>query len=268
MIYLAFNQDPTVEAFHVRLVTLGLGLGVTITAAGAAWTVWRGSRLAATWCVAAASVMLISAALVTLSPNLQANGLLGLWVPLALSIAGAAAAISAARHMLRGAASASYPAAPVTATDTAPATAPAMRVAALVLAFVGLITLVRTGLHVTDVSTTADAERLRATVVILDTGESVGLIGAGLASLRGLRRATLVFAVMAASLLVVDAFVNVFAAEPGPAFVAAAFYLIVGEIPSIVLTVIAARAALRAVFPIGDPPAAPVGGQSDAVGVD
>lgn len=127
--------------------------------------------------------------------------------------------------------------------------------------------LVRTDLHLTDLPTTADAERLRATVVILDTGESVGLIGAGWASLRGLPRATLVFAVMAASLLVVNAFVNVLAAEPGSAFVAAVFYLVVGEIPSTVLTVIAARAAIRAVLPIGDPPAAPVGGQADVAGV-
>lgn len=113
------------------------------------------------------------------------------------------------------------------------------------LALVALSFAFHTAAHLSDPATTGLMSRSRAIVVILDTGESIGLIGAGWFSLRGRPRPALIFSVLAATLLTCDAFANVVGAQQGTAFEQAIFYLLVGEIPSIILALWVARCAAR-----------------------
>ena len=230
VIFLLFNQQTTVEANHLRFASLGLGLAAAALCGGAAWSIWTRRRSAATLCIAATTSTLYLAIMVTLSPDMQATGIDGLYVPLLIVIPGAIAGGLAASHVLRG------------STEQHRRV---MSVAAAVLALIALSFLVHTIGHLLDESTTGWMSRARAIVVILDTGETVGLIGAGIASLSGHVRATLVFGVIATTLLVGDAFANVVGAPQGPAFEQALFYLVVGEIPSIVLSLIMVRSASK-----------------------
>ena len=115
---------------------------------------------------------------------------------------------------------------------------------AVLLVLTSIALMVRVGQHVTDAATTASVTRARALVVLLDTAEVVGLLGAGLASRRGRVPSTLVLATMAGVLLACDAWTNV-AATTGAAFDAALVFLVVGEIPSMIVCGIAAVAAYR-----------------------
>lgn len=83
----------------------------------------------------------------------------------------------------------------------------------------------------------------RAIVVVLDTGETAALICAGIGVLRQRVRLTYVAGTIAATLLLLDALTNLLVVPSGPAFQAALFYLIVGELPSTAVAIIAARAA-------------------------
>jgi hypothetical protein len=57
--------------------------------------------------------------------------------------------------------------------------------------------------------------------------------------------------VIAATLLITDAWTNVITAPPGQTFWAAIFYLVVGEIPATIVCLWAARSATRAIWPAG-----------------
>lgn len=230
VIYLIFNQQATVEADHLRLASLGLGFGAAILCAGAAWAVLSRRRSAAALCVSAATATLFLAIMVTLSPDMETAGVQGMFVPLLIAIPGAVAAGLATSHVLHG---------------SAESHRMLMLVSATVLAVIALSFLVHTTGRLMDEGTTVWMSRARAIVVILDTGETVALIGAGLASLRGQARAALVFGAIAATLLTGDAFANVVGAPQGPAFQQAIFYLIVGEIPSIVLSLVVVHSASR-----------------------
>lgn len=230
VIYLIFNQQATVEADHLRLASLGLGFGAAILCAGAAWAVLSRRRSAAALCVSAATATLFLAIMVTLSPDMETAGVQGMLVPLMIAIPGAVAAGLATSHVLHG---------------SAESHRMLMLVSATVLAVIALSFLVHTTGRLMDEGTTVWMSRARAIVVILDTGETVALIGGGLASLRGQARAALVFGAIAATLLTGDAFANVVGAPQGPAFQQAIFYLIVGEIPSIVLSLVVVHSASR-----------------------
>lgn len=231
VIYLIFFQPTTVEAYHVRLTGAGLGIGGAIVGAIATVAVWRRSSRAALWAVAMATTMMMLATTATLAPKLQPDvAALGMWVPLVLALVGTAAAIVATVQLLR------------VSTAAEPRV---LTVTAFILGLVAAFMLYRGVAHLFDADSTELASHTRALVVVLDTAESIGLIGAGWASLRGYVRATAVFGVMAATLLIIDAYTNVVAAEPGPTFWAAIFYLIVGEIPSTILALIAALAAAK-----------------------
>jgi hypothetical protein len=231
VIYLVFNQQTSGEAFHLKLASAGLAGASTLLCAATAWMLWRGRRAAGLLGVATTTLVMFNAMLVTLSPSLQSGGLVsGDLVPLLLALIASAGAVVAAVSALS-----------VHLVPTSAVT----RWAVAALVFVASASLVRLGQHVLFADSSELATRLRAIVVLLDTAETVGLIGAGLSSLRGRPRPTLVFATMAAVLLSCDAWVNVVAVPSGPAFRAALLFFFVGELPSVLLCLIAIRSASR-----------------------
>lgn len=231
VIYLLFTQDPTVPANHLRLASMGMSLSAAILCALGAWMILRTASLTAAICVAAATLTLFLGVMVTLSPSMQSQGLASMVTPLMTAVPAGIAAIFAATVFLRG-------------REDARRTA--LVVASVVLTIVAVSFAIHTASHAMQTETAGWMTRARAVVVVLDTAESIGLIGAGIASLKGHVRATLVFSVMAATLLSADAYGNVVGAPQGQAQVAALFYLFVGELPSIVLLLIVARSAQRA----------------------
>jgi hypothetical protein len=239
VIYLAFTQDPVVHAFHVKLATLGLGSFAVVLCAAAAWAVFRRGSWTPALAVSAATTIAFLATVGRLTPSLDTSGLLGIGLsPLLVALPGILAAVYAAWVCLQGPAP--------TPVGTAPAAQPTgLRVAAVVLAATAVVVAARMVLHVLHWDSTALATHSRAIVVILDTFEVIGLLGAGLASLTGHVRGTLVLATIAGSLLVCDAYGNVVMAASGQAFTAALFYLFVGELPSIIFCALAIRAAHR-----------------------
>ncbi|MFM2438614.1 MAG: hypothetical protein RLZ55_1437 [Actinomycetota bacterium] len=244
VIYLAFTQLTTVEADHLRLAALGIGCGGAVLCAWAAWALWRRHPAGAALAVGSATLSLYLGVTMTLTPSLSATDLTGFTLFLFITLPGTIAAVAAAYYLLRG------------GGDTH------RRVIVVAAVVLGLVALAFAGhalAHAVDPQTVGWMSRARAIVVILDTGESMGLIGAGIASLRGHARSALVFSIIAATLLTVDAFANVVGAAPGVAFQQAVFYLLVGEIPSIVLCLLVARAAYRRLGP-----AAMLGGTSPA----
>ncbi len=231
VVYLLFFQPTTMEAYHLRLTGAGLRFGVAAVSACAAVAAWRRMPRATMWTVSAAAAMAMLTAAALLSPGIQANGGTS-WRAMnpLLGTIGTAAAIAASVVLLR--------------------TPRAKRSAALVTAVVVLgvlsISWFASGInHLMTTETTELASHARAIVVVLDIAESIGLIGAGWASLRGHVRATLVFGTMAATLLIIDAYTNVVTAEPGPTFWAALVFLFIGEVPSTILALIAAFSAAR-----------------------
>ncbi|MCB0914709.1 MAG: hypothetical protein KDC23_03270 [Actinobacteria bacterium] len=234
IIYLAFTQVTTVEADHLRLAGLVIGMGAAVLCGAAAWALWRGHPLAAALSVGSATLVLYLGISLALSPDLGTHNAWGFSLILFVALPGAVAGIIAARQLLSKGGS------------------PHRRqlaVAAVVLAVVALTFAGHALLLQLDPETVGWLSRARAIVVILDTGESIGLIGAGIASLRGNTRAALVFSVLAATLLTCDAVANVLGAPPGFALESAVFYLLVGEIPSIVLSLVIARSAYRRLLP-------------------
>ncbi|MFI0432313.1 MAG: hypothetical protein ACH36H_04140 [Candidatus Nanopelagicales bacterium] len=234
VIYLAFTQLTTVEANHLRFAALGLGFGGAALCAWAAWALWRRHPVGAALAVGSATLTLYLGVSMTLTPGLSASDFTGYSLFLLMAVPGTIAGVMAANYLLRG------------RGDTRRR---AIVVAAVVLGLVALAFAGHALAQAADPETTGWVSRARAIVVILDTGESVGLIGAGIASLRGHARSALVFSVIAATLLMCDAFANVVGAAPGVAFQQAVFYLLVGEIPSIVLCLFVARSAYRTLGP-------------------
>lgn len=234
VIYLAFTQVTTVEANHLRLASLGIGLGGGVLCAWAAFALWKRRPAGGALAVGAGALTLYLGVSMALSPELAASDLTGYTLFLLVAIPGTIAAIFAATNALRG---------------TAEVNRRVVVISAVVLLLVALAFVGHALAHAVSPETIGWLSRARGVVVVLDTGESVGLIGAGIASLRGYPRAALVFSVIAATLLTCDAFANVVGAAPGLAAKEAVFYLIVGEIPSIVLCLVVARSAYRKLKP-------------------
>jgi len=231
VIYLVFNQATEGQAFHIRLASVGLTGALAVLCGLASWMLWTRRGAAATFAIAAATVALFSAMLVTLSPNLQLVPTAGVDViPLGLAVMATIGAVVGVRAVLGD------------RTDRPNAS---LTFAIGCLGFVAVVAALRTGATFTTSVTSELATHTRAVVVILDIGETIGLLGAGISSLRGLPRPTFVFATMAATLLICDAWVNVVLVPSGPAFQAAIVFLFVGELPSIVLCSIAAVWAWR-----------------------
>lgn len=231
VIYLVFNQARTGQAFHIRLASVGLTAAVAVLCGVTSWMLWTRRRAAAALGIAAATVALFSAMVVTLSPSLRSGGLVNAdFVPLLLAVVAAAGATIGAWAVLR---------------DDADPGNTLLKFAIACLALVAGAAAIRTGQHLTTSVTSELATHTRGMVVILDTAETIGLLGAGIASLRGLLRPTFVFATMATALFICDAWVNVVMVPSGPAFQAALVFLFIGELPSIVLCSIAAVWAWR-----------------------
>jgi hypothetical protein len=245
VIYLAFTQESVVRTFHFRLATLGLGSFAVVLCAAAAWAVYRSSSWTPALAVAAATTITFLATLARLTPSLDTSGLLGFGLsPLLVTLPGILAAVYAAWVSLLDRAPEPGGAAP----SPRPV---ALRVAAVVLAVTAVGVAARIVLHVLQWDSTVLATQTRTIIVILDTFQVIGLLGAGLASLTGHVRGTLVLATIAGSLLVCDAYGNVVMSGSGEAFTAALFYLFVGELPSFIFCVLAIRAAHRRMAAVG-----------------
>ena len=233
VIYLIFTQQESFQAFHLNVATLGLSMSSILLSGLSCWALSRGWTSAPVWCVATATLVLFLVTVTSLSRSLDSRiALRPDHVPLAIAVPGAIAAIYAATVCLLG----------KQATH-----AVGIKIAAVVLGLVACAFLVRTVQHFTDPQSEAIVTRARAIVVLLDTGELIGLLGAGIASLRGRARATLAFSTVGAVLLTCDAWTNVLTAASGLPFASAIFYLLVGEIPSIIVCVWAARASYRVI---------------------
>lgn len=231
VIYLVFNQARSGQAFHIRLASLGLAVAVAVLCGLTAWMLWTRRRAAAAAGIAAVTVALFAAMVVTLSPSLQSGGLVrGDYIPLLLAAVAAVAAIIGASAALRGQADPGRT---------------SVKFAIGCLVFVTGAAAIRAGQSFTSTATSELATHTRGMVVILDTAETIGLLGAGIASLRRLPRPTFVLATMATALFICDAWVNVVMVPSGPAFQAALVFLFVGELPSVVLCSIAAIWAWR-----------------------
>lgn len=229
VVYLAFEQHPITRGYHLSLTVVGLGAASIVLCLMAGWAIWHGLRWAVPASLAAATVLAFTAVVGALSPQPGANALLQDGIgPLLLAMPSIAAAAFAASVLL-------FPARAGRPTAS-------LRAAAAVLAITALPILLRTATQVTQGEASVEYTHARALVVLLDLGETVGLIGAGVASLRGHTRRTLVLATIAGALLCCDAWTNV-VATTGQAFQAALVFLIIAEIPSIVVCAIAARAA-------------------------
>lgn len=230
VVYLAFFQVKTATAYHVRLASLGIA-GVTIVLCLlAAVMLLRRRLLAAHASVATATALTGSAVLVALAPTFNYASALDYAVgPVALAVPGVAAAVVAAVATLTG------------RWDT-PRTRGVVA-AVLVVVAAGLVAhLWRTA---NAALTQVDADHLRLLVVLLDTSEVVALLGAGLALRQGSARWVVVFGSMGLVLFPGDAWTNIVFVGPGPQFVAAIFYAVVGEGPSTAMCLYAVVLATR-----------------------
>ena len=230
VIYLIFNQQATVEADHLRLCQPGAGIRSRHPVRRCRLVSLEPATLGGGTVRFGRNCDSLLAIMVTLSPDMETAGVQGMFVLLLIAIPGAVAAGLATSHVLHG---------------SAESHRMLMLVSATVLAVIALSFLVHTTGRLMDEGTTVWMSRARAIVVILDTGETVALIGAGLASLRARRAPHLCSGPSQPHLLTGDAFANVVGAPQGPAFQQAIFYLIVGEIPSIVLSLVVVHSASR-----------------------
>ncbi|NQU36792.1 MAG: hypothetical protein HQ526_04245 [Actinobacteria bacterium] len=171
VVYLVFNQATEGQAFHIRLASVGLSSALAVLSGITSWMLWTSRPAGAVFAIAAATVALFSAMVVTLSPSLGTAQAVGLdLVPLGLAVVGTIGAVLAVRAVL--------------GDQPTPRTA-AVTVAAICLGLVALVAAVRTATAFTSSVTSELATHTRAMVVILDIGETIGLLGAGIASLRG-----------------------------------------------------------------------------------
>ncbi len=218
VIYLVFFQVREGTAAHTHLAALGLVGGGASLAVWTAALLWSSRRLAAVVATMAATWM-------------GANLFFGLTlsaVPVILAtIPGLAVAAVAARGVLRD-----------------PAHPPA-RWQPMLLVLVAGVLVAHLVLTLTATGTSVAADHLRLLVVLYDTAEVAALLGLGLSLRAGNARAAIVFGSMGVVLFFLDAFVNVVVVPGGQAFVAALFYAVVGEIPSIAMCVGAVVLAMR-----------------------
>lgn len=226
VIYLMFNQARAVRVFHLHAVTLGVGGVTTVVAACAAVALIRESRAAAWLAISTATLIGFMGAFVGLSRADYHAGI-GHALTEVVALGGIGTCLAAATAYLllsqRGVGRYRH---------------------WLALGMVGVAAgmLIRMGVALGSASTQT-VIHARAIVVVLDTGETAALICAGIGVLRQRVRLTYVAGTIAATLLLLDALTNLLVVPSGPAFQAALFYLIVGELPSTAVAIIAARAA-------------------------
>jgi len=206
VIYLFVFQQRTGTAEHTHLAALGLYGGGAIMALWAAWANWRQHRLVSVAAVMAATWLAAGVffAVVLSAAHVVWAGLLG-----------AVVAALIARAALRERSAVTWLSA--------------------VLAVVGLVLLVNLTMVVSNTSTSIEADHLRILVVLYDSGEVAALLGLGWSLHRGAPRAAIAFGSAGVVLFLLDAYVNVVVVPSGPAFTAALFYAIVGEVPSIAM---------------------------------
>jgi hypothetical protein len=218
VVYLVFFQTRTGTAEHTHLAALSLAGGGAVLAVWSATLLWRSHRLAAVVAVMTGTWM---GANLFFALTLSA-------VPVILAtIPGLVVAAIAARGVLRD-----------------PERSPA-RWQPAVLVLVAGVLVARLALTLTATGTSMAADHLRLLVVLYDTAEVVALLGLGLSLRAGRAPAAIAFGSMGIVLFFLDAFVNVVVVPGGPAFVAALFYAVVGEIPSIAMCTGAVVLAMR-----------------------
>ena len=106
-------------------------------------------------------------------------------------------------------------------------------------------------------TTTLDADHLRLLVVLYDSAEVASLLGLGLSLRAVAARAAIAFGSAGAVLFFLDAYINVVVVPAGQAFVAAIFYAVVGEFPSIAMCVAGVVLAMRRWHPTHASPSQP-----------
>ena len=103
----------------------------------------------------------------------------------------------------------------------------------------------RLGVSLAWTGTSIAADHLRFLIVVYDCLEVVALIGLGLGMRAGRHRTAIVLGSMGMVLFLLDAFVNVVVVSEGPAFIAAVFFAVVGEFPSIAMSAAGVGLAMR-----------------------
>lgn len=218
VIYLLFFQERTGTAQHTHLAVLGLSGGAALLAVMAGLRLWQARPCAAPLSVMTATWM---------AANLYFAMVLSAVPVVAATVVGFVVAAISAGAVLRD-------------PDARPA-----RWQPLVLFAVAAVMALRLALTFTGTGTSIAADHLRLLVVLYDTAEVVALLGLGLSLRAGRARAGIVFGSMGIVLFFLDAFVNIVVVPPGQAFVAALFYAVVGEVPSIAMCVGAVVLAMR-----------------------
>lgn len=216
--YLLFSQARTGVAQHVHLAALGLVGGAAVLATMSAVWLWKGHRSAAILCVMTGTwmgVVLFFALTISSVPVVLAT------------IPGLLVAAVAARDVLR------HPEQSVA------------RWLPAALLVITLVLLVRLTVTLTRTETAMAADHLRFLIVLYDSAEVVTLIGLGVALRAGRPRTAIVVGSMGIVLFLLDGFVNLVVVGEGEAFVAALFYAVVGEIPSIAMSAAAVALAMR-----------------------
>lgn len=216
VIYLVFFQDRSGTADHTHLASLGMSLGAVGLALVTAWAGWRGRPWLAVPAVMTATWL---AATVFFAVVLSAVHII--WAGLVGAVVAALVASNALRRQ---------------------------RVAAwqpMVLVLIAIVLVANLGYTLARTQTSFDADHLRILVVLYDSAEVAALLGLGLSLRRGTARAAVVFGSAGIVLFTIDAFVNIVVVPGGQAFVAAVFYAIVGEVPSIAMCTAGTVLALR-----------------------
>lgn len=229
VIYLVFFQVRTGTAQHTHLAALGLAGFGAVAALVAAWTLLSGSRWAAAAAVAAATWLAVG-----LFFGVVVSSLHVVWA----GIPGTAVAGTAAWFALRD--------------RRCPPWMPA------VLAMVAVFLLLNLTRVVAQTSTSIDADHLRILIVLYDSAEVATLLGLGMSLRAGAARAAIAFGSAGAVLFFLDAYINVVVVPGGQALVAAVFYAVVGEFPSIAMSIAGVVLAMRRWHPVRVPPAHPV----------
>ncbi|MEZ5186911.1 MAG: hypothetical protein R2720_14300 [Candidatus Nanopelagicales bacterium] len=220
LIYLALFQVRTGTAYHTHLAALGMTVATVAASVTAAVGLWRGKRWTPVAATMAATMFLAGGVLTSLVSVLN---------PLWIAVPGMAAALTASYRTLR--------------LGRSGPTVDRWLAAALALVAAGLV--IRLATMFTSTATEVPANHLRALVVLLDTGEVIALAGAGLGLLRRQPRIAIFFGSAGIVLFSGDAWANIVLVPPGPAFTAALFYAVVGELPSTVMCIAAVALSLR-----------------------
>lgn len=216
VIYLIFFQQRTGTAEHTHLAALGLAGFAAVACVIAAWALLRDTRWAAIAAVGTATWLAVGLVFGVVVTSVHV-----IWA----GIPGTLAAGLGAWFVLR--------------ERRCPRWIP------VVLVVVALFLLVNLTQVASQTDTTVDADHLRLLIVLYDSAEVAALLGLGLSLRSGAARAAIAFGSAGAVLFFLDAYLNVVVVPPGQAFVAAVFYAVVGELPSIAMCVAGLLLAMR-----------------------